>query len=183
MKPKNILISIFFLLTLASCQTICKQEILINRIVNSHEKSQKKKYGLVLIGSGSSIPDHQVKKVIVHYVIGRPMQLDEARELYVYSIEELLNLINSSKELWPYMDNYPFTIDNIDYILAFRNVSSRFDPPYVALMFLVRGDICYAFYDTQKDKFIDEMDVQEPYAEARRIVLGEDTPAINCSID
>ncbi|HEY4832305.1 MAG TPA: hypothetical protein VIH61_07080 [Waddliaceae bacterium] len=177
---KIILISILLLRTLVSCQTLCKQEVLLHQTIHSHAKIQKKIYGLALIGSGGSIPDHQVKEFIVHYVANRPMSLDEARNLYVHSVEGLLNLINSNDELKPYLDNYPFTVNNLDLKISYWDPNADgFDPPSVALVFLVRGNICYAYYDNQSARFTYEMDIREPYLEARRIVLGDDA-STNC---
>jgi hypothetical protein len=181
---KNIVISIFLLLVLGSCQTFCKQEVLLHEIIGVHAKSQKKKYNIQAIGSGGSIPDHYVKRFIVHYECNRPMTIEEARHLYVHSVEELLYLINSNEKFRPYMDNYPFTVKNLDLTISYWDVNSRnFDPPSVAMVFFSRGNsILYAFYDNQSDKFTYEMDVREPYSEARRIVLGEDAPA-NCLLN
>lgn len=172
---KILLISIFLLCSLVSCQPLRKQEVLLHQVIDSHAKSQKKKYGISLIGSGGSIPDNEIKEFIVHYVANYPMLLEEARSLYVQSVEELLVLINSNKEIQPYLENYPFSINNIEYNLSFWDpYSDRFDPPSVALVFLVRGNICYAFYDNRTGRFTYEMDVREPYSEARRLVLGDD---------
>jgi hypothetical protein len=180
---KNIVISIFLLLVLGSCQTFCKQEVLLHEIIGVHAKSQKKKYNIQAIGSGGSIPDYYVKEFIVHYACNRPMTIEEARHLYVHSVEELLYLINSNEKFRPYMDHYPFTVKNLDLKISFWDVNSRnFDPPSVAFVFFSRDHICYTFYDNQKHKYIDELKVREPYSEARRIVLGEDAPT-NCLLN
>ncbi|HEY4832304.1 MAG TPA: hypothetical protein VIH61_07075, partial [Waddliaceae bacterium] len=173
----KILITFILFMLLISCQRLSQREMLVHQIINSHQKSQKKN-GIGLIGSRSSIPD-EVREFILSYVADRPLEIAEARNLFVRSAEELLTLINSNEQLRPDMANYPFTFDNLDLdISCWDRRGRRFDPPSIGLVFLAKGNICYAFYDNQRRKFIDEI-VREPYSEARQIVLGDDA-STNC---
>ncbi len=156
-----------------SCEDVSKQEGTVNSIINQHGKEEAKEYNLRLVGAGSAIPDN-VHGFILDYNSEQKLTIPEARKLYIQGTEKLLNMINNSEELRPFMHEYPFTEKNIDYKLSFHNKDRSFvEPPYVAYVFLSKNNVVYVFHDNKKGKFIDEMDFSEPYLEAVRIVREE----------
>lgn len=159
----------FFFLT--SCESVCYEEQILHCIIHTHAKGQLINHNLKLDGSGGSIPD-QVKGFSLSYVTDKPMRIAEARQLFVEGAEELLKMINSNEQLRPYMSNYPFTIANLDYMIAFEKRNRYFDPPFVALVFTKNEKLYFDFYDNEKRKFTDERRYVEPYSESYRIVMG-----------
>jgi len=170
------LILVFLLPFCVSCESLCKEEILMHQIIAQHEKVQKRKYNLDLIGSGGGIPDY-ITNFNLHYFSTAQVNVSEARRMFVNNVEDLLRLINSNEQLRPYMSNYPFTINNLELRLTFVNKFNKMqEPPYVANVSLINERVFYYFFDQNTNRFIDK-DYIEPYSEARKLVLGgEDCP-------
>lgn len=169
---------LLFLLFCVSCQRMCKEEMLMYQIIGQHDKLQKKKYHFHLIGSGGGIPD-DVTLFTLHYVSRDRVDILEARKMFVNNVEALLQLINTNEQIRPYLCNYPFTVKNLEFSIAFEDefIHMR-EPPFLAYVSLINKKIFYSYYDQNSGRFIGK-DYNEPYSEARRIVLG-DEPFTNC---
>ncbi|HEY4831659.1 MAG TPA: hypothetical protein VIH61_03765 [Waddliaceae bacterium] len=151
------------------------------QIIAQHEKVQKRKYNFDLIGSGGGIPDY-VTNFSLHYVSTNQVDMLKTRKMFVNNVEDLLQLINSNEQIRPYLSNYPFTINNLEFRISFQDrFGKRQEPPYVALVSLINERIFYSFYDLSTRQFIGK-DYSEPYSEARKMVLGEDPIVTDCSV-
>ena len=49
------------------------------------------------------------------------VNLEEARNLLLYSTDKYLSNINSNEEIRPYLNNYPFTEENTEITIFFYN--------------------------------------------------------------
>ncbi|HEY4831656.1 MAG TPA: hypothetical protein VIH61_03750, partial [Waddliaceae bacterium] len=113
----------------------------MHQIIAQHEKVQKREYNLYLIGSGGGIPDY-VTNFSLYYILTDKVEMPEARKIFVNNVEDLLQLINSNEQIRPYLSNYPFTINNLEFGLAFEDEFGKMqEPPYVANLSLINERI------------------------------------------
>ena len=139
------LIFIAIIIILSSCNDLTDKEKLSYQMINMHAEKQKKNNHLNLIGSGGAIPD-KINVLMLSYVGYQKLQLDEARKLMVKSIEDLIQKVNATPEIHPYLRDYPFTEKNADITITFRDVRDKFvDPPYIAFITITNdGYIIYS---------------------------------------
>lgn len=141
---------------------------IIDNITHKFLREYIKPKGLICIGSGGSMMD-DVKKVSLSFVSFKALNVEEARILYVDIIEEYLKRVNSDEEVRPFLHNFPFTIDSLDFDIRFdyKNNCVRKDG-HVAFMFIRRDqNICYKASDVQTGYYSIH---REPYSEALEIV-------------
>lgn len=101
--------------------------------------------------------------------------VEEARNLEVLVTEAFLQAINSHKKIRPYLREYPFPASRTNVTISFNKPDNRrYSDGSVAYMFHVKNTIFYSAKDPETGKYIDIH--EEPYEEARRIVLGQQSP-------
>lgn len=75
---------------------------------------------LHLIGIGGRMMD-DIKMMMMGFEYHKIVNIGTARRLLVESVEEYLSEINASEKLRPFLHNYPFTAENIQIVIYFRN--------------------------------------------------------------
>jgi hypothetical protein len=118
-------------------------------------------------GYGGYKPDGKVKALYLSLSYFKPIKIQEARELLVYSTNTFLNKINSSKELRPYLEGYPATEKNIELRISVSDDNKQIKPPYISYPAMLKGT---CFYYIRNDKGRLELLHKETYAEAEQIV-------------
>lgn len=176
----------------------------VNEIINAVAKDMNKKHGLICVGSGGSMPN-KVYAISLRFHSYRHATIEEARELFVASVQALIDKVNVHEKIRPYLNEYPFTWRGADIVIAFRNKqgnSTRYLDGSVALLgFSKNGNIFYERAELQKRKspnyidtvkgtikigkvtedevFIDLM--EEPYEEAVKIVESKRAATVSTS--
>ena len=118
-------------------------------------------------GYGGFKPDGKVKSLYLSLSYFKPIKIQEARELLVYSTNTFLNKINSSKELRPYLENYPATEKNIELRISVSDNNNQIKPPYISYPAMLKGT---CFYYIRNDKGRLELLQKETFAKAEQIV-------------
>lgn len=95
-------------------------EQLADEITARTAKKLKNEKSLILVGTGGRMMD-DIKMIMMGFEYCKVVDIKTARKLLVYCVEEYLSAINTSKEIRPYLHNYPFTAKNVEIVIYFRN--------------------------------------------------------------
>src|SRR3989344_4332350 len=93
---------------------------LAHKITEKTAKKLKEQKNLYLIGTGGQMM-HDIQMMMMGFNFYKVVDIETARQLLVESVEEYLSVINSNKEVRPYLHNYPFTAKNIEIVIYFYN--------------------------------------------------------------
>jgi hypothetical protein len=141
---------------------------LLHRINSKFTNDLKAERQMFLFGSGGRLMD-DVELVDLSYHVRRHATIDEARQLYVEAVEKYLNLINSDEKIRPFLRNYPFTINNLEFDIGFVDQNGRYQKDVAFMLYSKRkGKIIYCEDDPKEGLF--NTIYEEPYEEAVRIV-------------
>jgi len=169
---------------LTSCTPPCPKNIAVHKVITTHAKLTKKKFGFDLVGLGSGGPT-KITKFNFVYASYRKVDVNEARRIFFELREDVLNIVNSDESIRPELDHYPFKFEDIDLSISFfkqNNFGEFVRPPYIAHIFYIKekNKIYYCFYNEKaersfKDKYI------EPYEEALKIIQAERAQGIEAA--
>ena len=85
----------------------------VHKILDESAKVIETKYGIKTCGEGAAMPGGNIKKFNLSFVTRSPYAKQQLRELLIASAHELLNAINKHEGVRPYLEKYPFTIENV----------------------------------------------------------------------
>lgn len=152
---------------------ISKAESLVNTILKQTACSIVKKYKVSPVGSGAAMPNCVVEKLTLEFSSYKsPLTKDQLRELLIEFGEELLNNINSNKDLQPYLVSKPFTIKNVSICIYNYNQGRDLFDPDITVASLSKGVIYYKTNDP-KDIFKYKNEYEETYEEAKKLLQKE----------
>jgi hypothetical protein len=160
----------FFFITACTHQSAENKEAY--RLMNSFAAKQEKKNKLQVFGIGGSWYDN-ILILDLDFIGYRHVDIPQTRLLIVTCAEEFLNQINSDEQIRPYLNHYPFTVEDIHLGILFNEKKTgRFvRPPNIAFVTLVSGNIIYT---SDYDPLGPLTDMhKESYEEALGIVNGE----------
>ena len=108
MKKYFVFLTLIFL-SMACCDSIpiTEDEIMLNKIVRKHITLQRKK-GLYAFGTGGSNAHGITRGPSISYLCYQPVDVNQARKLFVEISEEIINMINECQELQPHLYRSPF---------------------------------------------------------------------------
>ncbi|MEX0962283.1 MAG: hypothetical protein WDZ28_05460 [Simkaniaceae bacterium] len=134
-------------------------EKIVNQITQETAKKLKEKKKLVLIGTGGQMM-YKIEMLAMSFNYYQEVDLNSARDLIVYTINEYLTDINNNQDVRPYLHEYPFTSKNIEIRIFIYGPDRRELPPekigYISsrkgiLRYYTRSDrdhpICKETYD------------------------------------
>ncbi len=124
----------------------------VDEIVADFVNEMEKKYELRCYGSGGSMPN-DVEKIEVLFISYANATIDNAREMEVRAIQDLMKKINSHEKIRPYLREYPFKTDRIALSISFRTETD--DWPLggsVASVFLAKNKIFYRSANIQVEE-------------------------------
>lgn len=167
----NLMLSNLFL---SSCSELTFEDKVCYAVINSVSDKMKQQ-GLVLIGSGVKIPN-KIRGLDAHYVMVGNYNIEQARILFVNCVEEMIHEANSKESMKPFMNSYPFTNENIEIILGFREANgNEIHTPFVSSVLNVNNTVFYSTIDPETNESVRMH--SEPYDEGVRIVRE------NCSFE
>ncbi len=170
---KIIIISIFAMLIITSCAKASSKEALVKEITKEYEKQECKKHGLLLVGSGSAIPD-QIHAFILHFFSYQKLNQDEARKLVVDLVNELILKVNQNEKIQKYLINTPFNEKNYELLISIVDSNNKtIAEPYVGEIIMRKGEIIYFFIEKSEKIPKDFTTTKETYEEALRKVRQE----------
>lgn len=143
-------------------------EKIVNQITQETAKKLKEKKNLILIGTGGQMM-HEIEMLAMGFHYYQEVDLNTARNLIVYAINEYLSDINNNKEIRPYLSNYPFTSKNVEIRIFIYGPDRRKLPPEKIGYISSLKDIIR--YYTRSDD--DHPIFKETYDEALKLVENE----------
>ena len=107
------------------------------------------------------------------YKIYRSLDTAEARKLIIDCVEEYLTAINASKEIRPFLENYPATSENIHLTVYSYNPDHRhtYDPS-IGVVSARDGNVFYRTRD-KNNEYRYKSETEEPYEVALAMVRKE----------
>ncbi len=167
---RKIIVLLLSTISMSSCAPTSQKEGLVIKITREYEKMERNKHGLLLVGSGSAIPD-KVHGFILHFFGNQKLELSETRKLVINLVEDLLQMVNENTQIQDFLADKPFTAKNYDLrINFFEPCEQLVESPYVAYVSLIDGIIYYNYHDNLNDRYDSKMTKSETYEEAKRIV-------------
>jgi hypothetical protein len=159
------------LITLSSCARQPQHVLEAERVMDRHINEVTKGGKLFVFGTGGTMMD-DVEMLALNFFSQTPVDLNGARLLIVESVEKCLTEVNSDPKIYPYLHEYPFTAENLDYLISFKDQNYKsLNPPFIAFVFLTEGKLYYDVNDPEADKYVPYH--EESYEEALAIVRGE----------
>jgi hypothetical protein len=168
---------IFFFLALVIIMISCDNETpnyvkLAHKITNKVAKKLEKEKGLVLIGTGGGMMD-DIKLMYMGFQYFKEVDLDTARKLLVYCIDEYLSAINSDEKVRPYLHNYPFTAKNIEINIWIYTPDKKTPFGKICCISAIEGALLLYYIKPSENQPIETI-CEETYEEALKIVKSND---------
>lgn len=99
---------------------------------------------LEIQGTGGSMMD-EIEIISMHFECKKnDMDVDQVRDLILQVINISLIEVNNDEQIRPFLTQYPFTAQNIDILIGFRDDNKRAIPPNVAFSSFANGILYYA---------------------------------------
>ena len=93
-------------------------EMIFNKVISQTTKKLEKKYKMVAVGIGGSEKDGKVTSIVRSFSRYKgPITKKKGREMIICSVEAYIKAINESEQAKPYLNNFPFTNENIDVVI------------------------------------------------------------------
>jgi hypothetical protein len=173
---KILFLSLFLCL---ACQSLNFKQApgdkLTNQIISKVTQKLSSKYPLTISTIGGGEDEKGIWQISVYYdYFGKALNLEESRILIVNIIETYLNEINNSEKIRPYLKNYPFTVDNLDFAIITNQLNGEwyFDPN-IDTVNVINDTIKYSTRDPNNHlKY--KNTVVEKYENALKIVKDND---------
>jgi hypothetical protein len=136
-------------------------------------KKLEKKYNIFICGIGGGVRDKTWLVNLSFTRRGPPLTEIEARKLVVAITEDFLAMINKEEKLIPYMENYPFTTNNVSIaVFSEKKNGEDYCHPYISIASASRGNFMLISYDSENPmKKI--TDIYETYEETLAILAKE----------
>src|ERR1700722_7635045 len=141
------LIVILIALSLISCGGK-SYSYLADPIFTAYGKEMKKTRSYWVISTGGSMPNDDVRVLVMSLVGIREVDVPEARRLYIEVVEGLIKKVNCDETIRPYLHDFPVTHKNIEIHLGF--VDCHQNPVvknHIALVCYANGIIYYATFN------------------------------------
>ena len=143
-------------------------EKIVNQITQETARKLKEKKNLILIGTGGQMM-HEIEMLAMSFNYYQEVDLNTARNLIVYAINEYLSNINDNKKIRPYLSNYPFTSKNVE-IMIFVYGPNRLELPPEEIYCITSRKGIIRYY-TRSDR--DHPICKETYEQALQAISSE----------
>jgi len=142
--------------------------------LNKASKLIEKKYKLIPTGSGGKAFCGPITRFSLSFDINAPLSRNQLRNILVHSSKDFLAIVNTDKEVQPYLAQKPFALENIEVIIFNNDKSGRevFDP-LIAVAKISDGILNFRTEDPEKKIFI-KNNYKETYEEALKIIQGSE---------
>ena len=147
-------------------------EKIADEVTRNFARKMKKEKGLQCIGTGGGMMT-DIQRMAISFQVFQEVDLVQARELLVSTTIEYLNAINGSKEVRPYLHNYPFKQEDVGIMIWVQEPNGD-DMPEGKINFMSasRGVLLYKVSNGGEGYSSREIH-KETYEEALKIVDAE----------
>lgn len=151
-------------LLVTSCSSQSRHITLAHDIMNSFSNEVRCTDQLAVFGSGGAM-QNDVEVIKLAYFSEKRVDVDGARKILISVATRLIDRVNSSEAIRPYLHNYPFTEKNINLSISF--VGKNFEeppPPWIASARIGYDKVSYSINNPERG--ILQNALVETYAEA-----------------
>jgi hypothetical protein len=153
------------------CDQPSQAEIQVNETLNKTAQLIKKRYKKMRAsGEGAAMHGGIVRELMLAFDTSGPFTKEYLRQLLIEIAQDLLDQINTNKDLQPFLIKSPFTIENVQIIIYNSDKNGRevYDPG-ISIAEISQGILTYKTVDSNdtnkyKNRF------KETYDEALAIV-------------
>lgn len=161
----------FFSLILCSgCTKTPDGNDAIGKFTSSFQAEIKNNYGFSLYGAGASFPV-KIESIDLFFQSDSIASIEEARRLVIPIANRMVDAINRSEYLTPYLSNVPATLKNISLTLNFNEVQNN-KTSIQSVMVVGKKKLIF-YYTREKDKLKLKEVLEEPFDEAVKILQDE----------
>ncbi len=156
-------------LACSSCGYLLQDyEKIADKITEKTAKKLKEEKKLCLVGTGGKMM-HDIQAMDMSFNYYTEVDLQTARELVVYAIDEYLKAINDNREIRPYLHEYPFTAKNVEIrIWIYKPDGSHPHLDNIQCICSIDGIITY--YLDAPEQYTYKLFHKETYEEAFKLV-------------
>ncbi len=149
-----------------------KHVTLALKIRNELEHTLPKKYKIKVISESAGLAD-SVNILGLGFQIKSPQDKDTLRSILINCVESFKKKVNENEEIRPYLQNYPFSENNIyvDLFVVDNEGNEAFDPEISSAN--ARKGMVLFFYTDRMNKFSYSRTEKESYEEAYQIVKSQ----------
>ncbi len=116
----------------------------VNQLLGYAAKRFTTKYNICPIATNVAMPGGIVKLLGLDFQVKGPLSKIEIRRLLISLSDEFLFCINDDLELRPYLEQYPFTIQNVEIDLFLVDSNRRdLNHPYIGIAGISKGKLDY----------------------------------------
>ncbi len=148
---------------------ISEDEKIVNKITSETARKLKREKKLYLVGTGGRMM-HEVEMMYMGFDFFKEINLNEARELLIYAINEYLYAINNNEEIRQYLITYPFTAKNVEIGIWVRKPDGDL-PDLDKIYYISAIDGVLSYYLDLPETYSRQLIWEETFAEAQRITL------------
>jgi len=167
-----------FIIALTSCVSVSVHQRVATKIMKRHVEYIREKFGAQISTFGGGF-NQKVNNITLSFDMRGPMELQRARKLIIAFSTDLLDRINSSEEIRPYLVNHPFLPSNLSYGISFvdktgehmKNPGNSKSTNSLARCNISNGTVYYSIMNENKPYL--QTVHSETYEEALEIVNSE----------
>ena len=148
-------------------------ETIANRITKQVALRLRQEKNLQCAGAGGGMMSN-IRMMAISFDFIYEVNLTEARQLLVYATTEYLNAINTNKEIRPYLQNYPFRVNNIEVMIFIQKPDGQnVSPGKIVSISSINSILSYDLL-CEPENYINKELCRETYEEALKIVQDEE---------
>lgn len=167
------IVLVFFLMVFVACcdspkiqnpYALSQKEIIVNQVIKKAFAQLKKDRELYPFGTAGRMMN-QIKMLGLSLHYYEPVDIEKARDLLAYSTTLFLDLINDNKDIRSYLENYPFTPENIQIRIYLQKTDgSEPDLGELTLAKMIDGTLEYIIRSLETERLVTFY--KEPFEEA-----------------
>lgn len=151
--------------------SVSEREKITDAITQEVAKKICKEKDLVLAGTGGGAM-YGVRMLSLSFYSYKEVDLETARKLLVYCVDEYLAAINSNKKIRPYLVNYPFNENNVEIRIFLHGADGRNVPSgKLSIVSMVDGTLHFKA-ENPDGNTLDKLH-QETYQQAKKLLAGD----------
>jgi len=158
-------LALFALFHQRPAEPLSESDRYMGKCLHDHFEWAEKEYGIRCFGIGGNTPSGIEHAVYASMRGDMKVSEEEARQIFLRCVYDLLSRINATRELRPYLIQYPFAPENIEYSIHFDDLKKgTVLPPFISHMHTFRGVILYFIWDMKANERLEIL--RESYPEA-----------------
>ena len=143
-------------------------ETFADQVTNDFVKIAKKEFHLECMGTGGSMPN-DIETFSISFIAYRKATIDQARKLEIQLIEKFIEIINSHKDIRPYLRDYPFPVHRACVSVSFYTKKNQFqNGNSICLINQARNKLFYSILESNTSPL--KTTKEEPYLEAKELM-------------